>query len=359
MRKKFCGIIRLAIVFCFIAATSDAQTNEPDIVILHTGDFRSEISPSGSCCQKIGGSRRIASIVRKMRDAFPDLLLLDAGDYLWRDRDDILYEVKTLHALKLLKILQYDVLNIGEGEIALSDRLDGLREPRVVNANITGTGAALAKREPYVIKDIGDLKIGILGVTSSKFLKDAAAEKNLTVANPKATLRKLVPEIRKKAGIVVVLSHLGWEESGDIAASIPGIDIVIVGHDGDYEDYEPKRVNSTLMVKNSIGGGLAGVIKIWAGRSGKVKSMQSELIPLDKQITVYKEYKRLEREYRSHKFAYLNFLRNEEMARLSGDEKERFRKMTGTTGQLIKYLKNRDGRLSFETFLKTSHSKKQ
>ena len=94
------------------------------------------------------------------------------------------------------------------------------------------------------------------------------------------------------------------------------------------------------------------MIKITTDLSGKVPSFQSELKLLDKSITVHTDYKRLEHDYQSHKFAYMNYLRKEKMDRLSGEEKEKFRAMTGTTKQLIDYLKTLEDRLPFEAFLK-------
>ena len=164
--------------------------------------------------------------------------------------------MKTHHALKFLEVMQYDVLNVAEGEIA-SPKLDTLQDLKAsrISTNVSISGAT--KWQPYVVKNIGGIKIGILGVVSPAFRISGKPPENLTIADPKSAIGKLMPEIKKQADIIVVLSHLGWKASREMAETVTGIDIMIVGHNDynhseghdDYEQYEPERVKSTLMVK--------------------------------------------------------------------------------------------------------------
>lgn len=346
MLKKH--IIFISLLFLFlpagIAATS--ETRPPDVVILYTGDTRSEITPKGSCCGKSGGIRARESHIREMRNRFENVFLVDTGDYFWKDGKDALNGIKSFHARLAFDMPGYDALNIAEGEIADIRRLEGIQG--LVSSNVTARHSHGSKWEPFLVREIGGLKLCILGFLSPDFAKD----EKFTVADPVVAAGKILPEVSSKADIVVALSHLGWDGSRRLAEAVGGIDIIIVGH-GDHENFEPERVKSSLLVKNAIGGSLAGSVKIWADRSGKIVKTETGLRILDKKIKTHPDYSGLERKYINEKYAYLGWLKKEIMKTLPDGEKQNFRRETTPVRKLLKYLNKRGNPPSFETFLST------
>ena len=55
--------------------------------------------------------------------------------------------------------------------------------------------------------------------------------------------RKWVPEVRRLADVVIVLSHLGLEADDRLAAAIPGIDVIVSGRN--TTSAAPKVVSGT------------------------------------------------------------------------------------------------------------------
>ena len=64
---------------------------------------------------------------------------------------------------------------------------------------------------PYLIQDVGGLKVAILGLTTKDIVAIVSRERNqgVAVGDPITVARALVPELRKKADVVVALTHLG------------------------------------------------------------------------------------------------------------------------------------------------------
>ena len=73
--------------------------------------------------------------------------------------------------------------------------------------------------------------------------------------------RSLVPELRKKADIVIGLVHMGIYPCGDkgsmrLAAEVPGIDFIVDGH-------THTRLNSPIFVKNILSGRMVPIVQAW------------------------------------------------------------------------------------------------
>jgi 2',3'-cyclic-nucleotide 2'-phosphodiesterase (5'-nucleotidase family) len=55
----------------------------------------------------------------------------------------------------------------------------------------------------------------------------------LTLADPMATARKLVPELREKAEVVVAVTHIGLAQDKRLATTVEGLDLILGGHSHD------------------------------------------------------------------------------------------------------------------------------
>ena len=86
---------------------------------------------------------------------------------------------------------------------------------------------------PYIIREVNGVRIALFGeitqlVNSAPY--KAREELGLTALEPIEVAKKLVPELRQKADIVICLSHLGVNIDKRLAAEVPGIDIILGGH---------------------------------------------------------------------------------------------------------------------------------
>mgnify|MGYP000264153671 CR=1 FL=1 len=112
-----------------------------------------------------------------MRGNAPNVLVLDAGDSLLRDRAPGLTS-QGKSSVHLMNMMGYDAMALGAGDLALlgvegiRQRMQEARFPFLsANAVLTETGALLA--QPYLIREVEGRRIAVIGLTDPVRLPDA------------------------------------------------------------------------------------------------------------------------------------------------------------------------------------------
>jgi 2',3'-cyclic-nucleotide 2'-phosphodiesterase (5'-nucleotidase family) len=99
---------------------------------------------------------------------------------------------------------------------------------KVLCANITVSETGKTVAQPFVIERVGDLRIAFVGLC---FIHTAHPSSwVLNYVEPIETARKLVPQLRQQADLVVAITHIGVIEDRKLAAGVPGIDLIIGAH---------------------------------------------------------------------------------------------------------------------------------
>lgn len=224
--------------------------SQPDtITILHVNDSHSTLEAIGPRDNNyqgtIGGISRIATLVGMTRMTEPNVLFLHAGDI---SIGDVFFN-RNFHVpeLQLLSELGLDALTLGNHEFDLGPGvlLGSLQYafPNLSNAfpllsaNTDFSDPSISDLqnyvEPYVIKQCGNTKIGIFGLTTpaTNLLSNPSPA---IISDDVATIAfNTVQALRNTelCNIVILLSHLGVAIDQQIAANIPGIDLIVGGHD--------------------------------------------------------------------------------------------------------------------------------
>jgi 2',3'-cyclic-nucleotide 2'-phosphodiesterase (5'-nucleotidase family) len=301
----------------------------PDLVILYTGDGQGNIEPTG-CCSKIGGLARRATKIKEFKEKYTPLILVDTGDFLWKNPRDTVHPIRVEHIHNAFMAIGYDAINIADGEIASGDEFikhfgNNAAMP-LVSSNVVASKEGGRTWPPYIIKKTGKLKTAVIGLASPDLVKNNP-DGIFTVSDPVKTLEKYLPEIKAKADIIILLSHLGWDPSRQMAQTYPDIDIVIVAHDT-YPTFDPERIGKTLLVKNSWGGGLLGVIDVWADPSNRAEKIESRLEVLVTEIQPLPEYAKFETDFKKDAVEYKRKLKERETAEKAEQVIEKYKKMT-------------------------------
>jgi 2',3'-cyclic-nucleotide 2'-phosphodiesterase/3'-nucleotidase len=241
---------------------------EQTLTFMQTSDLHGHVMPIDYFTGKTddGGLAQIATLVKLYQQAEPNLLLLDGGDTI-EGGNSVLpwhyqFEPKRPNPMAAaMNQLPYAAMVVGNHEFnygltTLSIFRQDLNFP-LISANILGVDGR-PYFQPYVIKQVGEVKVAILGLTTPKVPVWEKPENipGLTFADPVATARQYVPELRKKADVVVLLAHTGPEKAPknpkDPAnwfkaetyvdqkqddehflfrlAAVPGVDVVFGGH---------------------------------------------------------------------------------------------------------------------------------
>jgi len=166
------------------------------------------------------------------------LLLLECGS-VFPDTDTAESRLTAELTMKAMDKMGYAAMNLGAGDFSLgADFLTGIKAEvkfPLISSNLIRKDTGKAFGESYIVRNMGEIKIAILGVMPSEAFKKISNAKyfeNLEIIPPEAALQKLVPEAIKQADIVILLSQCGFEETVLLMNTVKGIDIAISSGSG-------------------------------------------------------------------------------------------------------------------------------
>jgi len=175
-------------------------------------------------------------MINKIRGEEKPVLLLDCGGFFPNKFSRITREVIADVGLKAVNIMNYAAMNVGTNEFSLG--VDFLREKSaelsfpLVASNLSYTKGISPFTKRYVMVQADDLKVAVLGVMSPGILDKMLCSGTFGVMKaipPGKALETLLPWIRKKADIVILLSQLGSAETKILMDGLKGIDLAICG----------------------------------------------------------------------------------------------------------------------------------
>jgi 2',3'-cyclic-nucleotide 2'-phosphodiesterase (5'-nucleotidase family) len=246
-----------------------------------------------------GGLARRATVINEMRGKQQHTLLVDSGG-IFHDvgRAPMLNSEVNL---KGVQAIGYDAVNVSPLEFQFG--LEYLRN-LTSRLSIPFVSANLDIREdensawfdPYRIRETGGVKVAITGVLAPETFHALANAGELAphigVQEPAAALNLLVPRLREKADVVVLLSHLGKKETDALLKRVPGIDIAITGctaaecrtaaQEPPATDAEPNQGSGLLCAQKR---GLAlGMFRFRSSNGKPLEVLQNEQIALDDEV---------------------------------------------------------------------------
>ena len=248
--------------------------------------------------EMVGGAAARAALIERQRGRPGRTLLLDAGDVFqgtpyynffrgipdYRAMSLMAYDAGALgnhdlddgpvawlraSAHARFEILSANVFAAAEsswakpgGEVPASDRhgarwIGGQRVPEAAPLRYL--------TRPFVIRDLGrGRKIALFGLTTADLVHIVAVGPNggVAIADPVAIARRLVPELRRQADVVVCLSHLGLDSDRELASRVAGIDVIIGGH-------SHTRLDRPILAPNATPNGYHGTIIAQASYRGE------------------------------------------------------------------------------------------
>lgn len=248
---------QLLFSICLLFSLSLIAQNENKLVILHTNDTHSQIEPfgdqAGNNKGKAGLARR-ATLIKEIRKQYPNVLLLDAGDFIQGTPYFNMFGGEL--EIKAMNQLGYDVVTLGNHEFDngvefLSKMLQGAKFD-IVSANYDVSNTILKNQiKPYVIKNINGIKVGIIGlnVRPNGLISDKNFE-GIRFLNPIEEVNHYAKILKEdeKVDLVIALSHLGYQSDSQfsdkkVAAGSRNVDVIVGGHSHTYLP-EPVKVNN-------------------------------------------------------------------------------------------------------------------
>lgn len=172
--------------------------------------------------------------------------------------------------------LGIEVLNVAEDDIAELQAL-GVKlkdSDRFISANLISTKTGEPLLKPYVVKQIAlkgsnqKYRVGFLGLSSREsFLKTDAA--GYSWADPQASAKKWLPELRKECDFLIVLACLPTREAVQLAVDNSSIDIIMSGFKHQMSGF-PARINQSTILYAEDEGKILGELRFSVARGQKV-----------------------------------------------------------------------------------------
>lgn len=261
-----------------------------------------------------------------------NVLVLDCGDTFLAKKN--VPEFRAEAVLSGMSLMEYDAVNVAEGELSLGteffQNIAGKSSVPFISANIASEKSNLSEIKPYIVKDYGAFRVGITGVAPSVFFDtDALKKEGIIVKNHVKALKELIPELRKKADIIILLSHLGYKGTVDLFRfnRMSGIDVAIAGH-GRKLLNEPKEINGTIVVQSSMGGEYLGKLVLSLGPDGSIQQYEGEIVALGEDVPVDKKAVEIMEEFKRKKHDFEKRLRKEKERKKLLEQQTKYLKMT-------------------------------
>jgi 2',3'-cyclic-nucleotide 2'-phosphodiesterase (5'-nucleotidase family) len=200
----------------------------------------------------------LAARVTAIRSGGPTLLL-DAGDLMTGTPITTLdyHGVAGGAIVELMNRVGYDAMALGNhefdlGRAACTAAIGRARFP-VLCANLidSGTGGLFTARDGgTVVIERGGVRIAIIGLILDDLSRviPRSVIAGLEVRPSIQIAREAVTKLDPVSDLIVVLTHQGLAASKDLAREVPGIDVIVAGHDHDVTP-EPIEQSGVLIVE--------------------------------------------------------------------------------------------------------------
>jgi 5'-nucleotidase len=243
------------------------------------------LEPADRAGQK-GGMARIATLVARTRQESPHTLLALAGDTISPSiMSAVLRGEQMVAAWNLLGL---DVATFGNHEFDFGPPtlLARMRESRFVwvSSNVvdraTGGPFGGARVTHRVERD--GVAVGFFGLTVADTPQTSSPGPGVEFRDPIASAREVVTALRAgRPPIVVAVTHQDMPADERLAREVPGIHLVIGGHEHDPLE---NVVGETLITKAGADGVFVVRVDLQATRDGTVLARQHRFVPITPEL---------------------------------------------------------------------------
>jgi 2',3'-cyclic-nucleotide 2'-phosphodiesterase/3'-nucleotidase len=331
------------------------------VTILATTDLHGNINPIDYYSNKpdARGLAKAATIIKQARKEKPDLLLLDSGDTI-QGTPLVYYHNKKNNVppdpmMLAMNALKYDAMTVGNHEynfgLPVLQKARGEAKFPWLSANTYRKGTDQTAYDPYLVREVGGVRVGILGLTTPGIPNwenpenYAGLEFRETVSEAKKWTRIL--REKERVDLIVLAMHMGLEEdlsTGQetpgqapnenaaikIAREVPGLDVILMGHT--HREVPSMYINGVLLTQADKWARRVARVDVYleketGGASGarwRVVAKGAKTIPVDESLKTDEEITKLAEPYDRETQGWLGRVIGESGAELTAQD-ARFR----------------------------------
>ena len=267
--------------------------NAYELNIAHINDHHSNMRPFAATLTidgqavrvSLGGFARLATAMDELEQSEPNLLKIHAGDAITGTPYYKFFKGES--EARVMNEVCFDAFVIGNHEFDSSDFglktfLDYLHaspdcDTSVLSANVhPAFGAPLALTPdgkpyflPYVVKEVGGVPIGLVGITVVGKTKNASRPLASTEFEDevKAAQRSIDKLRQQGVNHIVLVTHVGFDADLAMASMLSGVDAIVGGDShtlvGDFSEVGLAGRSSYPTVARNKDGGMVCVVQAW------------------------------------------------------------------------------------------------
>lgn len=220
-----------------------------------------------------------------------DFALVDLGDFMtnevgvgelknrfiWKTMEQMGYVASTPGARELMNWPLYSELLAGSPIRAISS-----------NLSVIENGVEKPVGTDRLVIPVGGVRVGFFALIGGSEVSSVQRPEGIDFKHmsPLEAAQRIVPELRKEAEIVVLMSELSSQETDDLLKQVPGIDVALYGRQPAWKD-RAEKVFNTITQQTGLRGQYAGQLVLIVDPEGRVVEWGSRNLSLDQ--TVYPE----------------------------------------------------------------------
>ena len=297
-------------------ASAGGTSTRVQITILGTTDLHGNIYPTDYYTNKADnrGLAKIATLVRQARRENPNLLLIDCGDTIQGTPVEYYHNKKNNQPpdpmMLVMNSLHYDAMTVGNHDynfgLKVQEKARSEAKFPWLSANTYKTATNQTNFQPYVVRNVAGVRVGILGLTTPGIpnWENGPNYVGLEFHEPLTEAKKWVPILREReqVDLVVAAMHMGMEEdlaSGEtnpgqvkaenqamaIAKQVPGIDLIFMGHT--HRNIPSLIINGVLLTQANFWGRHLARADVYLEREGDrwlVYAKAARTIPVEDRV---------------------------------------------------------------------------
>lgn len=324
--RRLSGLaVSLLLLVMVLALSVGAEGTETQATILFTHDLHSHFFPQRTeDGGESGGYARLMTALEREREAHPDAVTVDGGDFSVGSLVQTLYtsqaaELRTMGAMGYDATTagnhEFDQTGLGFSKMLNTAALSGEKVPALLMANykpsaenpdqldIQRAMAAYGVQD-YMLLERGGITYGIFGLMGEES-DSMAPTSGFTLEDPETAAQRCVDALREQgAEFIICLSHSGTDEKKShsedeqLAEAVDGIDLIVSGHTHTTLE-EPIVAGNTYIVSAGPYCENLGSITLSWDEAGEKTLVDYHLTPIDESLPEDPEIAALTAEWKS------------------------------------------------------------
>ncbi len=276
---------------------------KPRAVLLLTGQQHGYLEPCGctGLDRQKGGIIRRDTLIKQLSDRGWAMVPVDIGNQVRRTGKQA--EIQFRETVKAFKKMDYKAVTLGIDDLRLSSAFvvqvaasDNPKKPDIfITANTSIYDQSFWPKAQIV--EVGGRKIGITAHLGEEYFSDLESNKDITTVDSVSSVQTAVKELKDGGcDYIVLLSHANQYESEQVAAKVPGIDLVVTagGHGEPRNVLDPVPGSAAMISQVGTKGMYACIVGLFDDAKTPVRyqriAISSQFKDSPRMLDAFKQY---------------------------------------------------------------------